>query len=96
MYCISLPIVMVCLFLAFLVMLASFYAEERLTQLSKDPESGVNNLAVFLPSIVYSVLVYIVNLYYRQLANYLTEWGKYFFSYRQVAEHIMKAATLQS
>lgn len=74
MYCVSLPIVVVCLFLAFLVMLASFYAEERLTQLAKDPESGVTSLTVMLPSVVYSILVYIVNLYYRQLATYLTEW----------------------
>lgn len=76
MYCVSLPIVLVCLFLAFLVMLASFQAEEWLTQLSKDPESGVTSLTVMIPSVVYSVLVYIVNLYYRQLATYLTEWGE--------------------
>lgn len=74
MYCVSLPIVVLCLFLAFLVMLASFNAEERLTQLAKDPESGVTSLTVMAPSVVYSVLVYIVNLYYRQLATYLTEW----------------------
>jgi len=75
MYCISLPIVLLCLFLAFLVMLASFYAEERLTQLAKDPESGVTSVTVMAPSVIYSILVYIVNLYYRQLATYLTEWG---------------------
>lgn len=74
MYCVSLPIVLLCLFLAFLVMLASFHAEERLTQLAKDPESGVTSLTVMAPSVIYSILVYIVNLYYRQLATYLTEW----------------------
>lgn len=74
MYCVTLPIVVVCLFLAFLVMLLSFYAEERLTQMSKDPESGVTYVTVMIPSVVYSILVSVVNLYYRKLATYLTEW----------------------
>lgn len=32
------------------------------------------SILVFLPSIVYAILVYLMNYYYRQLASYLTEW----------------------
>lgn len=56
---------------AFLVMLISFWAEEKV----KYYDSEWSHMKQ-LPSIIYSILVYIMNVYYRKLATALTEWGK--------------------
>lgn len=74
MYCVSLPIVILCMIAAFFVMLSSFWIEKW----SKTFEEPYTCL-VPIPSIVYSVLVQVMNMYYRKLATFLTEWGK--FSY---------------
>jgi len=69
-----------CLFGAFYVMLYSFWVEEMLVDMQHRQGSQVASYLVFLPSIVYAILVYIMNLYYRQLAGYLTEWGKFIYA----------------
>lgn len=71
MYCVSLPIVLICLAAAFVMMLTSFWCEDYL-KATYPPDDYI----ILLPSIVYSILVFAVNLYYRILATYLTEWGK--------------------
>jgi anoctamin-10 len=71
MYCVSIPIVFLCLVAAFVMMLASFWAEEYLKQIRAS-----DDYVILVPSIVYSILVYVVNCYYRVLATFLTEWGK--------------------
>ncbi|KAK9872301.1 hypothetical protein WA026_017103 [Henosepilachna vigintioctopunctata] len=72
MYCVSIPIVILCMIAAFFVMLCSFWIENW----SKTFEEPYTSL-VILPSIVYSVLVFVMNVYYRKLATFLTEWGEY-------------------
>ncbi|XP_039279552.1 anoctamin-10 isoform X2 [Nilaparvata lugens] len=69
MYCVSLPLVVVCMLGAFLIMLISFWAEEML-------KSNVEVSSNFhmLPSIIYAGLIYVMNLAYRRFANFLTEW----------------------
>jgi anoctamin-10 len=74
-YCVSFPTVLICLFGAFYIMLWSFWVEEMLVEMQHRDGSQIASLLVFLPSIVYAVLVYIMNLYYRKLASFLTEWG---------------------
>ncbi|XP_045470145.1 anoctamin-10 isoform X2 [Harmonia axyridis] len=69
MYCVSLPIVVLCMIGAFFVMLSSFWIENW----SKTFEEPYQYL-VPVPSIVYSVLVQVMNNYYRKLATFLTEW----------------------
>jgi anoctamin-10 len=69
MYCVSIPIVFLCLVAAFVMMLASFWAEEYLKQ-----TRASDDYVILVPSIVYSILVYVVNCYYRVLATFLTEW----------------------
>lgn len=71
MYGVSFPIVFLCLIGAFLLMLLSFWAEDFLKQLNEYYQQFV-----IVPSIIYSILVFIVNMYYRKLATFLTEWGK--------------------
>jgi len=76
---VSFPTVLICLFAAFYIMLWSFWVEELLIEMQHNNGSQVASILVFLPSVVYAVLVYVMNLYYRKLAGYLTEWGKYYF-----------------
>lgn len=69
MYCVSFPIVFVCLFGGFVIMLWSFWAEDQLkTQFEPD------SLLIYIPSVAYTAIVYVVNLFYRQFATFLTEW----------------------
>lgn len=75
MYCVSIPVVFFCMLGAFLVMLVSFWAEEQI----KHYEFSCTHIKQ-LPSVIYSILVYVMNVYYRKLATALTEWGKFFFS----------------
>lgn len=68
-YCVSFPLVLLCMLAAFLMMLCSFWAEEYVKTMEA-PHNGF----VAIPSIVYSVLVVVMNTYYRKLATRLTEW----------------------
>ncbi|KAL3281713.1 hypothetical protein HHI36_004917 [Cryptolaemus montrouzieri] len=70
MYCVSLPIVFLCMLAAFVIMLCSFWAENW-SKSFEDPWFAT------LPSIVYSILVCVMSTYYRKLATFLTEWGEY-------------------
>jgi anoctamin-10 len=75
-YCISLPIVLLCMVGAFFVMLASFWAEGILITMRKQQGLEPTGLVTLLPSVVYSAIVFIMNSCYRNLATWLTEWGK--------------------
>ncbi|XP_072377103.1 anoctamin-10 isoform X1 [Diabrotica undecimpunctata] len=68
MYAVSIPIVFVCLTVAFVIMLASLWAEAY----AKESEEW--QAYVSLPSTIYTVVVLIMNAYYRRLATFLTEW----------------------
>lgn len=68
MYVVSIPIVFVCLTFAFVIMLMSFWAEDY----AKKNEAWKPYVSI--PSIIYSVLVIVMNVLYRQLATFLTEW----------------------
>ncbi|XP_043241381.1 anoctamin-10-like isoform X3 [Amphibalanus amphitrite] len=73
-YLVSIPVVVVCLFGSFYLMLVSFWAEEYLT-LHRDQYGG--NLAavlIMLPSVIYSVVVLVLNQYYNKMTTFLTEW----------------------
>lgn len=56
---------------AFMIMLSSFWFDRRIRAMPTGP-----GYIVYLPSTLYAALVYVMNMYYRQLANFLTEWGK--------------------
>lgn len=71
MYGVSIPIVLVCMVGAFIVMLMSFWAEDYIKQ--SDPET---QKYLMFPSVIYSVVVFIMNTFYRRLATFLTEWGE--------------------
>lgn len=58
---------------AFFVMLAYFWVEDLLKLVE---DETIKSSCALLPSIGYTVLIFIMNMYYRKLATYLTEWGK--------------------
>ena len=68
MYCVSIPIVFLCMLGAFIVMLISFWLEDFMKQHNSVWLAQV-------PSVLYAALVYIMNAHYRKLATHLTEWG---------------------
>ncbi|XP_044726729.1 anoctamin-10 isoform X2 [Chrysoperla carnea] len=73
MYCISLPIVIFCMSIGFGIMLVSFWVEDYIkTKVS--PLNEYRMYLVYLPSVIYAALVYVMNFYYRKLATRLTEW----------------------
>lgn len=75
-YCISLPIVLLCMVGAFFIMLASFWAEGILITIRKQQGLEPTGLVTLLPSVVYSAIVFVMNSCYRTLATWLSEWGK--------------------
>ena len=77
---VSIPITFGCLLIAFVLMLMSFQADLWMINVLKDQESGelpadlITTALTFVPTVLYSALVYFMNLYYLHLAHYLTEW----------------------
>ena len=78
--CVSIPITFGCLLVAFVCMLLSFQADIWIVELLIDPETRqlstdlITTALTFVPTVVYSALVFVMNLYYLHLAHYLTEW----------------------
>ncbi|XP_065577884.1 anoctamin-8-like isoform X2 [Artemia franciscana] len=72
-YCGSLPVVFLCLLVAFYIMLWSFWSEEWLLAKQKE-EWPIHDLALYIPGIVYTLIIVIMNRFYRIFATRLTEW----------------------
>ena len=77
---VSIPITLACLLLAFVFMLLSFQADVWIVDLLKDSETGelptdiLTTALTFVPTVLYSALVFLANMYYLHLAHHLTEW----------------------
>ena len=77
---VSFPVTLLCLIIAFVLMLLSFEAEKWMTWLLMDEETGQISTSItaqvlsYVPSVVYSVLVFVMNQYYLHLAHHLSEW----------------------
>lgn len=69
--------VFVCVLVAFFIMLVSFWLENLAIEDRKEAgdESFLATVLIMTPSVVYTGLVFIMNVYYRHLATALTEWG---------------------
>ncbi|XP_056142164.1 anoctamin-10 [Lampris incognitus] len=73
-YLVSVPFVLLCLYLSFYVMMIYFEMEGwALTIYSEDPTFWTGIL-LFIPSIIYAVVIEVMNLIYRYAAEFLTEW----------------------
>ncbi|CAL1276359.1 unnamed protein product [Larinioides sclopetarius] len=72
-YCISLPLVILCLIFAIVVMLVYFQIEEWTIE-EFDDGSFESWIITQIPGIVYAILVYVMNVIYAYVATILTEW----------------------
>ena len=75
-YCVSLPIIMVCLWVAFTVMLGYFWLQAHADAYYKSTESYGAMAVTFLPSMLYAILIGVMNGAYRWLAKELNDWGE--------------------
>ena len=77
---VSIPITLGCLSVAFILMLLSFQADVWIIDFLRDQDTGelptdiITTAITFVPTVLYSALVFIMNLYYLHLAHHLTEW----------------------
>ena len=64
-------------------MLLSFETERMMMEYLTDQETGIvaedffSQVLAYLPSVVYSILVLVMNMKYLHLAHYLSEWGNH-------------------
>jgi len=77
---VSIPITFLCLVVAFILMLLSFEADNWMAIVLKDEETGqistdlISQALSYVPTVVYSVIVLVMNQYYLHLAHHMTEW----------------------
>jgi len=74
-YGVSVPVMLVALVVAWFVMLLYFYLEEYLKPLHKGDASFYGKCVSLLPTVIYAVIVLILNAVYQPLAVALNEWG---------------------
>lgn len=75
-YLVSLPFVLLCLYLSLYVMMIYFQMEGWAISLHEDQPTFWSGILLFIPSIIYAVVIEMMNLVYRYAAEFLTEWGE--------------------
>ncbi|XP_006030338.1 anoctamin-10 isoform X3 [Alligator sinensis] len=73
-YLVSLPFVCLCLYLSLYVMMIYFDMEQLALDYHEENETSFSNLMLFVPSIIYAVVIEIMNRIYRYAAEFLTSW----------------------
>ncbi|KAK7806899.1 hypothetical protein U0070_026042 [Myodes glareolus] len=73
-YLVSLPFVCLCLYFSLYVMMIYFAMEDWVLSLHEDNESVWTSLLLYVPSIVYAIVIEIMNRLYRYAAEFLTSW----------------------
>ena len=76
-YCVSVPVILFFLFLAFLTMLLYFWMEDWAREYHLKNQTVVSEWVSFLriPIIVYVLIIITLNAIYRRLAVVLNDWG---------------------
>lgn len=76
-YCISIPIVLACLYMVFAVMLVYFRCQDWVER-KYDREGGaLNFINLYTPTVGYAVVIGIMNTIYRKIAKFLNDWGRF-------------------
>lgn len=78
-YGVSVPVMLVALVVAWYAMLLYFYLEDCFKPLHKGDTSLYGTFLSLVPTVVYAVLVMVLNAIYQPLAVALNEWGNYSF-----------------
>uniref|UniRef100_A0A665WNJ9 Anoctamin n=1 Tax=Echeneis naucrates TaxID=173247 RepID=A0A665WNJ9_ECHNA len=73
-YLVSVPFVLLCLYLSLYVMMIYFQMEAWALSVHDDEPTFWAGILIFIPSIIYAVVIEIMNLIYRYAAEFLTEW----------------------
>ncbi|NXU19985.1 ANO10 protein, partial [Pardalotus punctatus] len=73
-YLVSLPFVCLCLYFSLYVMMIYFDLEQWALDYHKENESNFSSLMLYVPSIIYAVVIEIMNRIYRYAAEFLTSW----------------------
>lgn len=75
-YLVSLPFVCLCLYFSLYVMMIYFDMEAWALGLHEDSGSEWTSVLLYVPSIIYAIVIEIMNRLYRYAAEFLTSWGK--------------------
>ncbi|KAL0599713.1 Anoctamin-10, partial [Plecturocebus cupreus] len=73
-YLVSLPFVCLCLYFSLYVMMIYFDLEVWALGLHEDSGSEWTNVLLYVPSIIYAIVIEIMNRLYRYAAEFLTSW----------------------
>uniref|UniRef100_A0A6I8PJB3 Anoctamin n=1 Tax=Ornithorhynchus anatinus TaxID=9258 RepID=A0A6I8PJB3_ORNAN len=73
-YLVSLPFVCLCLYFSLYVMMIYFDLENWALKLHESHQSELTNLLLFVPSIIYAIVIEVMNRLYRFAAEFLTSW----------------------
>ncbi|XP_012695053.2 anoctamin-10 isoform X3 [Clupea harengus] len=73
-YLLSVPFVLLCLYLSFYIMMIYFDMEHWALALYEVEPNFWTGLFLFVPSIIYAVVIEVLNLLYRYAAEFLTDW----------------------
>uniref|UniRef100_A0A671M5Y3 Anoctamin n=1 Tax=Sinocyclocheilus anshuiensis TaxID=1608454 RepID=A0A671M5Y3_9TELE len=73
-YLVSVPFVLLCLYLSFYVMMVYFDMENWAISIYNENPNLATGILLFVPSIIYAVVIEIMNLLYRYAAEFLTNW----------------------
>ncbi|XP_077158820.1 anoctamin-10 isoform X2 [Paroedura picta] len=73
-YLVSLPFVCLCLYIALYVMMIYFDLEEQAYLYHEENQSDLSSLLLYVPSIIYAVVIEILNRIYQCAAEFLTSW----------------------
>ncbi|KAL4629986.1 anoctamin-10 isoform X2 [Arapaima gigas] len=73
-YLVSVPFVLLCLYLSTCVMMVYFSAENWVLGLHDEEPTFWTSLLLYVPSIIYAVVIEIMNRIYRYVAEFLTNW----------------------
>lgn len=75
-YFISVPVVSVCLYISFYVMLIYFWSEAWAMQYYKSDPSLWSTFVSYCPSIIYALIVMTMNHLYRLCATRMNDYGR--------------------
>uniref|UniRef100_A0A3B3CLU0 Anoctamin n=1 Tax=Oryzias melastigma TaxID=30732 RepID=A0A3B3CLU0_ORYME len=73
-YLVSLPFVLLCLYLSLYVMMIYFQLEGWVLSVHDEGPTLWTEVLTYIPSVVYAVVIEAMNLAYRYAAEFLTEW----------------------
>ena len=75
-YLVTVPIISLCLVVAFFAMLAYFWAEHWIKVHAPQDKGLLTTLQNLVPTIVYAIAIGILNAIYRTIAEKLNKYGK--------------------